>query len=653
MPRVSTLPPILKTLALAVLPATVGAWMAASCSSGSSSGCSTSADCERYLACVDGACAAKPCSFAADCTSDEVCATAPDGNQVCTAQECGCPGCDPCGDGTECTGGLCLEPGTAPSTGACVGNDCLDKACLKDDDCGGLVCVSGVCKPQAPSTGCTSDADCPDGTCNTATGECVAAADAGGCSPPCPEGMICNLSTGQCEGGADGGSTQPTGGLCASCAGDADCENGECIALGGGSYCLPVCDVNGDCPTGYQCFDLPTQGKHCVPESYACEKDCIQHPDKCAPGQACNFDTGECIAKLKPCDTCTKDYQCGDGNRCALFAPQDRRCMPTCASVGGQCPEGSTCQELDGTKVCVPVSDQQCCYGESCGGSTTNCEPPTPFVYQGQCVECLNSTHCGTGSCDTTTHTCTGGQQQCNCPPDKVCQPQTGACVDCVNSTQCGQGQICDPATNTCTSDVCAACAPPYPACTEISGQMTCVQCTQDSDCPDGQCNETTFLCEGNSVNPCQQTGNCCKSDADCPPSTQFTLKCDVATGLCYDVNGGCDNITAFCDASSGSECVSIFDLLGGGLGGGGGSIPSLPGMPTGAFGFCTCSLLPPELCQLPGIPGCSDKPGKCFGGLSCSPFGALLSLLGASGGGNQQFNSTSFCQGSGGIFGP
>ena len=130
--------------------------------------------------------------------------------------------------------------------------------------------------------------------------------------------------------------------------------------------------------------------------------------------------------------------------------------------------------------------------------------------------------------------------------------------------------------------EACDACAgSSYPDCVQVNGAWSCVECTKDATCAAknlGTCLKVSYTCSGSiEAPPNVKPLALCKSDADCVngPQTQFTLKCDLPTGTCYDVTGLCDNIVAFCNANAGSLC-------------------EFPGTPFSGPGSCTCVLTPP-----------------------------------------------------------
>lgn len=604
----------LRRLARLIAPALLALGLGACADAASSQiPCTTSLDCPKLNVCVDGSCGTLTCdaaqAFSADCGVDGVCSA---GGQ-CTPVECGCVTCDPCAEGLSCQLNLCV----AGPAGNCAGATCDGKPCTSDAACDTLRCKGGACHPV---DWCAQDADCDSKKCDLATSICTTGgggdpdATTGPCTADsCPEGETCNTDSGECEETIVGEGLQ----LCRSCPdGDGQCGGdavATCVAFGGAAYCLTECTTNNDCPTGFQCFNVPSVGSRCIPGSGSCDKKCIQ--EGCEDGKVCEFDTGNCVPKLNACDSCDKDDYCGAGNRCVKFGPNNKKCVPQCATED-QCPQGSTCTTEEGVKVCKP-SGATCCFGESCGGDTCGdaCAEPTPACWQGTCVECLNDGQCGAGQkCDTATHKCKEevGPQNCDACTGStpVCHPQLQKCVECLNSTHCASGQICDPNTNGCTGDICAACGGDYPECAEINGEKSCVQCTEDGHCPNGACKN--YWCEGGGTGP--TTGEC--QTQGCPTSAQFVLACDQTTGLCYDTTGACDGITAFCDAASGSVCQNL-------LGGAGAGLP--PELFPGALGLCSCR--PPLAdvgCLLdPAGAVCISK-GNCLGGIECGGLSAL-----------------------------
>jgi len=608
--------------------AVVLAMAASGCSEDTSSGgCAIATDCPDGSTCYQGACTAV-CSLG----------SCPEG-QVCHPFEGVCvPICSSeldCGLNEQCQNGACV------SVCMDLGQNCNIQA----DCCSGTCGADGFCEEAA---GCSTNADCPNGICDLKTGTCAPHESCD--TVECPIGEICDSVTFTC-GPNDG----PVGGLgdCAVCATDDDCSGAPyaCLPFGGGSYCLSTCASHNDCISGFKCFTPPgASDQLCIPGGYSCEKPCLQAG--CPAGQTCDTASGECVAQLEICDVCIKDDECGYGARCAVVG-NNKVCVPECLT-GGACASGGTCTSVQGVDVCMPAGSV-CCFGEGCPSgcqSSQDCGGLTPVcdTLTGECVECSNSSQCpGGGFCNTETNTCEENTSDCNPPCEglfALCNPATLTCVQCITDADCAADEFCSPANNTCTTDICEMCQSPYPACTQINGEWACVQCVVDSDCPSGDCDEATYFCLGGPAGGGTAPASCtCNSDEDCQAGGQFNLKCDTSVGICYDLSGGCDGIAACCDYASGSECVSIFDLFGGG-----GLPGGLPGLPGGAFGFCSCSLLG-DLGGLGGLGGLfgggggGESAGNCLGGAQCSPMGLFLSLLGGSQDPNAEFSDSSFCQ--------
>jgi Cys-rich repeat protein len=515
-----------------------------------------------------GGAAGTSCQLDSDCPKETVCQ-----GGSCVVK--GCSTADDCGDGQ-----ICVDDGSGNGTKVCTAIECIS-----DGDCAnGATCVDGLCVGGTVPQGCKSSADCPAGqTCDTATGNCA----------PVPPSSL---------------------GECAACVEQADCEAGlECGKVGVSNHCTRPCTQQGECASGWTCYDSDGSGaKTCVPGMFQC-KDCLL--DGCGDGLFCNPSNGVCEQAVATCQNCVQDAQCGPGQRCH-GKETTKFCVPECSQ--GTCPENGTCTDVgEGIQVCEWQSAGPCCLGAGCGTpidpcANVECPASVPYCTNGQCVECLDNSHCTDGkTCSPSKHQCVDNGPQCT-GTTPFFDESKGKCCQCLNTSHCG-GKTCNTTTCMCeqgSTNVCDTCADPYPGCAEFQGQWVCVQCSEDSHCPTNQCDLTSFTCAGGGPPPAQ--GNCGSSGCAAP------LACDSGTGLCYDPTGNCDNITSFCP--NGGECLDFLSMLGGG----GGGLPSLP-IPGGGGlpGNCTCELGPGE------IPGFSK--GDCPDGLTCGPglLGIFLSLTG------------------------
>jgi outer membrane exchange protein TraA len=250
--------------------------------------CSVDADCARGESCSDYACT--PCATKDSCAGAS-CNCCP-GNTQCAAPTPGAPpSCvectndSQCADGKKCDtrNGRCVEAiaecntddSCGPACVRCPGERpfCLDGQvcveCRNDLECGdGKFCLSGqcasctvdrhcgercgACGKDAPfcltndtaagssCVQCRSDAECPGGTCNTATYTCE---NSGACDVSCAEGLVCN------------------GSACVQCFADAHCPcGGTCDTAT--NICSTSCEDSTDC-LGVQ---------HCSVNSQQCER---------------------------------------------------------------------------------------------------------------------------------------------------------------------------------------------------------------------------------------------------------------------------------------------------------------------------------------------------------------------------------------------
>jgi len=261
----------------------------------------------------------------------------------------------------------------------------------------------------------------------------LAASAGGGCGGD-PDNPNPNPPTGGT--GGDGGGTGGTGGA------------GGTGGVGGTGGGEESCEKDEDCPsTGLRCDE--ETGK-CVPK---CKRDrdcglnkglrCDQDTGRCVPGEPCDQDgncddycswrlrncycqedqsmqqghpprKGVCWRKLKPCDLCERDEECGEGARCVPYnygGETMKVCLPK-----GSCPEGMlpyVGEDPDLIGFCVPQ------YGD--------CAHYKPCKTDDDCDR-LNPV------CDKSRGVCVPGcgfnfqtNRSFGCPPQQVCHLTTSS----------------------------------------------------------------------------------------------------------------------------------------------------------------------------------------------------------------------------------
>jgi len=538
---------------------------------------------------------------------------------------------------------------------ACGGSD-GGTPCSTDTECAtGKICQKGSCGVKAceGAAGCEAGQTCVDTNHDDAKectavdcsgdGDCAAKAEAAGVEMSCVQGAcipkeapvvvddVVDDSTAPGDvAGKDESTPVGTGKLCQVCTADADCGDGRCTQLAEGSFCTSECSTNDDCPSGYLCFQVTSQGKDCVPGLYTKCPQCLI--DGCAAGQTCDQASGACKAAAGECGPCEKDDDCGLGFRCFAFSAEVQRCVPEC---GAGCPGNSTCAAIaagegtEGVRVCKP-NGGTCCFGDTCNaGCDCSDKPATPYCNPaGECAECLTDANCPVAKPDCVAGTCQSGPA-CPAATPVPCDAPSGCC-ECTNDTHCGGAKPFCQANGTCGTEQSCACVAPYPACLNVEGQVVCVECISDADCTTAgcTCNQGDHTCMGADGQACAGSGTIpaaectgCTTDGDCAVAEGFSLKCDVPTGCCYDTAGKCDNTAAFCPA--GATCAGLMAIAGldlgallGGMGGGSGGIPT--DMLGDMASYCSC---PPD----------------CLGGQTCvtakeisdKSLGALAAILG------------------------
>lgn len=423
--------------------------------------CGVDADCDHVVVgtceaarCLNGACVAGPaddgdlCDDGDPCTVGDQCAAgacggAPldcdDGNP-CTADLCDGGKCatvdnsDPCDDGNPCTtvdtcdGGACVG----------VGNGCV---CAVDADCaayedtdpctGALVCVDGLCEPDAATIpDCAGEVGpCGVGSCAPGIG-CVA--------DVLPDGAAC-----------DDGNT---------------CTQGE-TCLGGA--CVPATTI--PCDGGDPCT-----GDVCTPAGL-CTHPPVEGP--CDDGDLCTEDDACAGGACKP----GPKKDCDDGTVCTDDGCAIGKCVhvPTWAQPcddGDACTTGDTCK--DG--VCLPAGATPCDDANPC--TADSCDPMTGCVHTpagGACDDgdpCTLDEACSGGACVPATVTSCDDGEPCTldtCLPDGGCKFTAGTGTPCDDGDPCTGGDACTD----------GACSPgPFDLCGDCAGQADLAPCDDGDD---------------------------------------------------------------------------------------------------------------------------------------------------------------------------
>lgn len=307
---------------------------------------------------------------------------------------------------------------------------------------------------------------------------------------------------------------------------------------------------NNGCDGGYYCNEAAL----CAP----CDSAIFCGPS-CSP---CGGATPHCANPNEngyECVECIEDEQCPGDYMCNPETFECDQCIDD-----SQCPRGDAC--VDGECVVCGTSDS--CAGNSCnccptgaGGAQLECAAlesgGTPV-----CMECIRNSDCTAGVCDVEVGRCVESLANCGtCPPEyPFCLPGSlgAACAECRFDTDCTEGNFCQSGEcRPCTTDRrcglrCESCTGAEPSCRDgqTPDQSICVQCEDDSQCPDGTCNLTTNRCEPT----CSVT---------CDGATPFCLGGDRCVECYADVhcpcNGACDLSSNTCN----SACRTNRDCMG------------------------------------------------------------------------------------------
>ncbi|RMH41246.1 MAG: carboxypeptidase regulatory-like domain-containing protein [Deltaproteobacteria bacterium] len=396
---------------------------------------------------------------------------------------------------------------------------------------------------SGPAPECTTNADCDDGNdcsfdwCDQ--GSCAHEPDDQLEGEPCDDGDACTTNN-TCQNGVCTGDPVDCSGLSGACAtGVCDPATGECVAQ-------PVaddtpCDDATFCTTGDVCV-----AGECVGQA----RDCSELDSACTQG-VCDEQTAACVAMpINEGGACDDGLFCTTGDQC--LAGQCAGQPRDCSTASDQCNVG-TCDEDADACVPTPMADgtpcndglfcttsDQCVAGTCTGGATVDCSALTDQCNVGTCDEdadaCAKAPANEGSACDdglfcTTGETCAAG----------VCSG--GAARSCDDGDAC-TADTCDEGADACVSTP----VPPIPNAEGPPGDATCSDGI-DNDC-DGAADLADASCVGCTLDSDCDDGNPCTTDT-CGPS----LLCEntpVADGTACD-----DGL--FCtvgDACTGGACA-------------------------------------------------------------------------------------------------
>ena len=465
-------------------------------------------------------------------------------------------------DLADCGGGDCC----AEHAGLGCGEDaCMDTVCGADPFC----CEAGwdsLCLEAAIAAcaacaqpGCGADADCDDGdwctadTCDPATGECLTEAipdcgagdccgEHGGlaCEDAACADLVCGADPFCCQTTWDAACAAAAGDGCevCSCAGDADCDDGDwCTSefcdVGTGACVVdavegcgagPCCEASAD----IGCEDPACMETVCGGDPFCCEAtwDIVCADAAIAACAACAPAPGDCCqaGEVGGCEDlacqsllCDADPFCCNGTWDQICADQANEVCEVCvgvlpgdccgASLGLGCEDASCTAAVCGADAfcCETVWDDICALqavdlcpglcGAGCGADDTPCDDGDP---------CTEDDTCGDGVCAGAPVACGYLDGPCGLG---VCDGAGGCAVEPQS-----EGEPCDDET----------------------------VCTLASACLEGVCVGTDFL-------DCDD-GEGCTNDA-----------CDPGTGCLHPPKGGpCEDGDACTDgdACQGGVCV-------------------------------------------------------------------------------------------------
>lgn len=234
--------------------------------------------------------------------------------------------------------------------------------------------------------------------------------------------------------------------------------------------------------------------------------------------------------------------------------------------------------------ACVPDCEGKVCGPDGCGAV---------------CGSCINQNACdeASGQCIEDPPNCAGKE----CGPDGL----GGLCGVCQEPAYCNDYGMC-----VSPPQECDYCVEPYSSCVKIDNIWNCVECSDDTGCPEGgYCDLTYYSCkipppEGAGL--CDAETTCIESD-----SIDFNLACEPDNQLCFDQFGWCDDVYARC--RPGSQCLILQSVPNALIGPDPAIYP--PGGGPGTVGFCSCQN-PVDTTEL--MPCLLNRAEPCVPSLEC-----------------------------------
>lgn len=372
--------------------------------------------------------------------------------------------------------------------------------------CDAYACQEECWEEKSCETRCTSEAHFPDESEYFDEPEdCYSDLE-------CADGRICIAN--ECVPADSEETGDGAAGLCQTCESRHDCIEDGALCLGfladesdetpQETVCGRVCQLDGDCPDGFECLvvDNTSSGdeiRQCVPikeegEPRSCsaggELECVTGDD-CAVAESCV--QNECQPPEHA--ECTADGDCADDEICEVFECVDEPETTECVT-SNECPGNDEC--IDGE--CVAMAES-CVFNADCDDDER--------CVDGHCIlTCSHDTDCGSS-------------ERCR---DGICEY-----IECYNSSDCTPDQAC----------VDASCKQ---------------KCNADGDCADGYlCTENAY-CTADPDVECRYSAECasdeaCNDDLECEPTCTCNDECsgDLICGedsnLCVEPDAGEDGL--------------------------------------------------------------------------------------------------------------